>query len=147
MNENGGWAGMAVIQVSNSTIRQNTLQNVTPYRFYYAPGLNLQPNLTFDTTNTADGQPVLYNEQKNGLIIDNSSNPAMVVLMSCTNTTVRNVSISDSGLGVGIYGGENNPCHRFSYCYIQHRVDANQVKWLNHNRELSFRYLDGNGNW
>jgi len=107
VNGKGGYAGMAFIQVVNSTIRNNILTSIEPYDFYYAPGPYMQPNLVFDSSNIADGHPVIYREQADNGSINSSINPAMVVLMSCSNMTVSNVSISNSGLGIGVYQGEN----------------------------------------
>lgn len=106
VNGKAGWAGMAVIQVTNSTISNNTLSSVSPYGFFYAPGPYMQPNIVFDSSNTADGHPVLYYEREDGALI-NASSPAMVILMSCNNMSISNTTISGSGLGIGVYQGEN----------------------------------------
>lgn len=106
VNGKAGWAGMAVTQVTNSTIRNNSLSGVSPYGFFYAPGPYMQPNIVFDSSNTADGHPVLYCEKEDGAMI-NTSSPAMVILMSCRNMSINNTTISGSGLGIGVYQGEN----------------------------------------
>ncbi|HWQ64115.1 MAG TPA: right-handed parallel beta-helix repeat-containing protein [Methanospirillum sp.] len=106
VNGKAGWAGMAVIHVTNSTIRNNSLSSVSPYGFIYAPGPYMKPNIVFDSSNTADGHPVLYYERADGALI-NTSSPAMVVLMSCSNMSINNTTISGSGLGIGVYQGEN----------------------------------------
>ncbi len=106
MNDEGGWAGMSVIQVTNSTIRNNLLDNVEPSGYNYAPGPNMEPNLVFDSSNTKDGHPVIYREKEDTALI-NASSPAMVVLISCSNMNITNTSISGSGLGIGVYQGKN----------------------------------------
>nr|WP_319539520.1 right-handed parallel beta-helix repeat-containing protein [uncultured Methanospirillum sp.] len=106
MNEEGGWAGISVIQVTNSTIRNNLLDSVEPSGYNYAPGPNMEPNLVFDSSNTADGHPVIYHEREDAAQI-NTSSPAMVVLLSCRNMNITNTSISGSGLGIGVYQGQN----------------------------------------
>lgn len=100
-----GWMGFSVNEVRDSIIRNNTLKNVHPYGFSYSPGINRTPNLTFDVTNTHEGRPVFYQEQKSDFIIDNSDDIAMIVLLSCDNGTIRNSTVQNSGLGIGIYNG------------------------------------------
>jgi parallel beta-helix repeat protein len=94
--------GLSLIMITNSVVSHNILTNVQPFSFYYAPGPVFLPNLTFDTTNTADGSPVLYYEGATGITI-NGQQPAMVVLMSCSNMNLISSTIKNSGVGMGIY--------------------------------------------
>ncbi|MCA1916942.1 NosD domain-containing protein [Methanospirillum hungatei] len=94
--------GFDLYTITNSTLSRNTLSGVSPCTFDYAPGTKFLPNLTFDQTNTADGRPVLYFEGQQGITID-SQDPAMVVLMSCRDVLVKDCSIRDGGLGLGVY--------------------------------------------
>ncbi|WAI01811.1 NosD domain-containing protein [Methanogenium organophilum] len=89
--------------VTNSVISGNTVTNVDPYGFWYAPGPNFLPNLTFDTTNTADGRPVRYYEAANGVSL-NGEEIAMLLALSSSDIQVTDCTIANAGLGAGIYG-------------------------------------------
>ena len=97
-----GTVGFNLETTTNSIVSGNMVTHVTPYSFRYAPGPNFLPNLTVDSTNTADGKPVLYYEGKNGVTID-GQDPAMVVMLSCSDMKITNSNIENTGLGVGIY--------------------------------------------
>ncbi len=97
-----GTSGFHLQTTTNSVVSGNSVINVMPFAFGYAPGPNFLPNLTFDPTNTADGNPVLFYEGENGISIDGQT-PAMVVLLSCSDMTISDSTIENSGLGVGIY--------------------------------------------
>ncbi len=97
-----GTSGFYLQTTTDSVVSGNTVTNVMPFAFGYAPGPNFIPNLTFDATNTADGKPVLFYEGESGISIDGQT-PAMVVMLSCSDMTITDSTIENSNLGVGIY--------------------------------------------
>ncbi|MBN1165781.1 MAG: right-handed parallel beta-helix repeat-containing protein [Methanospirillaceae archaeon] len=101
-----GFCGMEISDIQDSVIRNNTLSRITPYGYHYAPATNMTPNLIFDETNTADGLPVIYRESVSDQSIE-TQELAMVVLMSCSNTTISRSVIRNTGLGIGIYNCTN----------------------------------------
>ncbi|WAI01812.1 NosD domain-containing protein [Methanogenium organophilum] len=102
-NEKEGTTAMYLEVVTNSIVSGNTLTNVDPYGFRYAPGPNLLPNLTFDATNTCDGRPVRYYEAVDGISLDGEE-IAMLVALSSSGIEVTDCTIANAGLGAGIYG-------------------------------------------
>ncbi len=101
-NAEWGTVGFNLETTTNTVLSGNEVNNVDPYAYRYAPGPNFLPNLTFDATNLADGRPVLYFEDKDGISIDSQS-VSMVVLMSCSGISITNSTIRNTGLGVGVY--------------------------------------------
>jgi len=97
-----GMVAMNLEVIKNSVVSGNTVTDVDPYAYRYSPGPDLLPNLTIDTTNTADGRPVLYYEGADGVSIE-GEDLAMLVMLSSSNMQVTGCTFENTGLGVGVY--------------------------------------------
>ncbi len=57
-----------------------------------------------DTTNTVDGKPVLYLKNLVGAVIDSASNAGMVYCIACIGVTIKDLTVSNNGVGVALIG-------------------------------------------
>ncbi len=101
--------GMGFLWVTDSFVSRNTMDN-NIYNFWMNPFVlepGVLPGNVIDTTNMADGKPVLYFEGVDDLSIDCSDNVSTIILYACDNADIREVSSSANGAGVMALRSEN----------------------------------------
>jgi len=84
-----------IIEISIAVEGGNTVTN----RFL---GYNI------DATNTVDGKPILYLKNEVGTVIDSSSNAGMVYCIQCDGVTIKDLTVSNNGTGVGLVATTNS---------------------------------------
>ena len=116
--------GIYFVSSNNNTIISNNLsKNDYGVRFSSSSHNRLSKNLAFgkgrnfnidgvrisdfdndiDTTNLINGRPIYYLRNANNETIDSNSNAGLVGCFNCTNITIKGLSISDTGTGIGLY--------------------------------------------
>jgi len=104
------WYGIWLNMSSNNTFRSN---NLIDNRFnFYLRDLNFKAwgPMHFvndvDVSNTVNGKPIYYWVKKQDAIVP--SDAGYVVLVNCTNITVKNLSLEDNGQGMLLAFTENS---------------------------------------
>lgn len=94
-NQKGSF-GIQLGYTTNNTFRNNTLEHCGiifncnfPYEFYQ----------DIDTSNVIDGKPICYLRNENNREINESSNAGYIILVSCRNITMRNLTCHGVTLG------------------------------------------------
>jgi len=65
-------------------------------------------SFNIDATNTVDGKPILYLKNEVGTVIDNSSNAGMVYCIQCDDVTIKDLTVSNNGTGIGLIATTNS---------------------------------------
>ena len=95
-----GSFGLQLGYTTNNTFRNNTLEHCGivincnfPYELYH----------DIDTSNVIDGKPVYYLQGENDKELNESSNAGYVILVSCDNITIRNLSCHGVTVGASSF--------------------------------------------
>lgn len=98
--------GFDLREVKESNVRGNTMTE-NQMNFAYTAGGELRPNMTIDTTNTADGRPIYYYESKNNFTVNAAQDPACLILVDCGNVMVENITPSKNDAGLVVYNSHD----------------------------------------
>ena len=97
--------GIGLIAPTNCTLTHNVMEG-NPYNFLLYPELlpvGSLPGNHIDTTNTIEGNPVLYFEGNDHLQIDGSAHPGTIYLYGCPNATIQGVIMDATDTGITAY--------------------------------------------
>jgi len=90
--------GIILYTSLNSTIKDSVLQN---------SGLFVWKSYDNTVTNTTvNGKPLIYLENVQDYEVNESTNAGQVILVNCRNVTVRNLDLSNTTVGVELWGSE-----------------------------------------
>ncbi len=78
----------------NNTLRNNTMS------YFYVDGTLECYIHDIDTSNVVDGKPIYYLVNRNNVFIDASTNAGFVGVVSSTNITVKDLTLTNNGQGV-----------------------------------------------
>ncbi|ATU08082.1 lectin like domain-containing protein [Methanohalophilus portucalensis] len=105
----------AGLQLSNSAdnyLENNSINDNSFYTF----GMDSNPNFV-DTSNTVDGKPIYSLVGKSDIVIDSTSDAALVHLFDCTNITIEDLESRDQKHGIYLYNTTDT--HIRNYTSIQ----------------------------
>lgn len=92
---------------------------------------------TIDNTNLVNGKPVYYYVNMDYLQNVNISNAGQIIIIDCSHSNFVNLNISNSNLGVYIFGGNNNTVSDSSIQNI--REEAIYLHFSSNNKLISNR--------
>ena len=101
--------GIGLIAPTNCLMTNNVMDG-NPYNFLLYPQLldkGSLPGNRIDTTNLADGRPVLYYEGINNLRIDGSLQPGTVFLYGCNDATIRDLHVEANDAGITAFNSDD----------------------------------------
>ena len=101
--------GVSLYQSTNNTLTSNQV-NTSQSQSYVVYGTSSSHyNQTIDSTNLAEGKPVLYNySASNAVILNNSNNEwGQVICAYCNNVTYNNVTMNE-GDGINLFYTTNS---------------------------------------
>jgi len=103
-NQQGSF-GLQLGYTTNNTFRNNSLEHCGivfhgnfPYEFYQ----------DIDSSNVIDGKPVYYLRNESNQEFNESMNPGYIILVSCRNITIRNITCHGITLGDTSFCGIEN---------------------------------------
>jgi len=115
--------GLSLVEVGESTVTGNTMAG-NAWNFNYDPaGYLLNPDMSIDESNTADGKPILYIELVDGVDIDGAvvgpDHYGAIYCIECSNVSITGMQFSHAFSGIGLYGVHetNISGNSFSDCY------------------------------
>ena len=138
--------GLFLHSSSEIKMRNNTLNNNK-----YSLGFQIEDINNFyhdiDATNSINGKPTIYYNKRNNLTIDEKIDPSFILLISCSNITIKNVSINNLSHGIIIINTSNS---QIKYCELFHNDYAiysysssfNQIKNNNITNNSDGIYFD-----
>ncbi len=92
------------IKGENITMRNNTMEN-NLFNFRYDANW-YHPQNDIDTSNRVDGKPIYYSYNESNFVV-NYQDAGMVILVKCSNVTVKDVSVSNNFEGIVLSGCSN----------------------------------------
>jgi parallel beta-helix repeat protein len=79
---------------------------------------------TIDTSNQAEGKPVLYLRNKSGISITPMDNPSCVILVQCSGISLSDLVLSRNGAGILLVDSDNISISRAAVLYNLYGIRA-----------------------
>ncbi|MHC4501103.1 MAG: right-handed parallel beta-helix repeat-containing protein, partial [Planctomycetota bacterium] len=116
---NSNWYyGINLVGSGTSTLSGNTMSG-NRWNFHVAGGTDSDFDNNIDTTNTVDGNPVYYVKNITGteedpVVYDQSTIAGTFYAINCDYITIRNLTLTNNGVGVCLYGTHNSTIENVS---------------------------------
>ncbi len=91
----------------NHVLRNNKLENCGVF-FFYFDNINDLTTYSIDNSNTVNGKPLYYYVNQIDLAPNDFINAGQVILVNCNNSLISNLDISQSTVGIQLYGSNYN---------------------------------------
>ncbi|MEM4152645.1 MAG: NosD domain-containing protein [Candidatus Pacearchaeota archaeon] len=149
----GNLGGIALNEVENATLINNTMSNNNFYNFALWGYTNEHHNHSIDTSNKADGKPIYYIKSIEDTSFD-STNAATFYCIWCDNVTIKNLIISRQAFGVYFWRTNNSRVENVQGTYTYNLIRLagssnnvfNNVK-MGTNYNYDFESTIGFSNW
>ena len=132
--------GINLYRSSNIKMRDNIINN-NKYNFgveyHYIPELYND----IDISNTINGKPIYYIQNQNNLLFDNSTNIGYLGLISCSNATIKNLSISNNRQGILI---ANTTESFIENCIYYNNENGIYLAYSNNNNQITNNNVSNN---
>jgi len=133
------WSAIRLYKSTNMTYVENNLWNNLSSTIIYLDGTtNSEFNHSIDTTNLANGYPILYYNGISDTVFENQVMSGQLIITQSTNITIRNITFDSNSTGI-FFGKVND-----SLVYDVAFKDAGDCMWAFRSENITFSDIFAN---
>jgi len=124
--------GLNIGDIINCTFTNNIMTNNKRNFVFGNPTYDpAKFNNSIDTSNTANGKPILYLQWINDTVYDSSTSASTIYCIWCDNVTIKDLDLSNNGIGVGFYFTNNSQLENLTVDNDQRGIDLESSEYNN----------------